>query len=266
MQVRCVFGVASSVCLCAPALATDPWADRVVSYTAGAGVGAGYDAPSTALGQPARFTGVGVFPGAVTPFNAPFLNSEIVTVGRGGSLVVAFDEPVTNDAANPYGIDLLVFGNAFYQDAAYPSGVVAGLYGAAPTVEVSSDGVAWHSVNPASVYFPSLGYRDLTDPYAPDPGAVPTDFTRPVNPSFDANGRTFAELVAAYDGSGGGMGIDIGSLGLSSISYVRVRTSDNASLLPSIDGFSDVSPVPAPGAGMLMVGGVATGVMRRRRR
>lgn len=266
MDFRVVFGVVSAVFSCAPALATDPWADRVVTYTPGAGVAQGYDNAGASLGQPTRYTGVGVYPGAVTPFNGPYLESEIVTVGRGGTLVVAFDEAVTNDAANPFGIDLLVFGNAFYQDASYPDGVVAGLYGVRPAVEVSADGVDWRAANPASVYFPSLGYRDLTDPYAPDPGAVPTDFTRPVDPSFNANGRTFAQLVAAYDGSGGGMGIDIGPLGLSSISYVRVRTSDSASLLPSIDGFSDVSTVPAPGAGILVVGGVATGVMRRRRR
>ncbi|MCX5688328.1 MAG: hypothetical protein NTV94_00805, partial [Planctomycetota bacterium] len=51
------------------ALGADPYADSVVGYTSGSLMSAGYDASSVALGSPERFTGEGVFPSAVTPFN-----------------------------------------------------------------------------------------------------------------------------------------------------------------------------------------------------
>src|SRR5690606_33848595 len=84
----------------AAALAADPWADRVVSYEAGDEPAPGYTDPSRALGEPTRLAGVGVFPTAVTPFNPPWMPEELVSLGRGGSLVVAFDEPVTDDPLN----------------------------------------------------------------------------------------------------------------------------------------------------------------------
>src|SRR5947209_3693773 len=66
----------------------------VVTYSPGTGSVSGYNDPSTALGEPTRYTGVGVFPGAVTPFNPAYLATEIVSIGRGGSLTLAFDHPV----------------------------------------------------------------------------------------------------------------------------------------------------------------------------
>src|SRR5207237_8434220 len=103
-----------------PALASGPWADQVISYTQGSGVAAGYNQPGSALGQPTRFTGIGSFPGAVTPFNPAFLGTELVSIGAGGSLTVHFDEPVANDPANPFGVDPLIFGNAGYIDTNFP--------------------------------------------------------------------------------------------------------------------------------------------------
>lgn len=42
-------------------------------------------------------------------------NSSLVTLGGfGGSLVLAFDHTVLDDAANPFGLDAIVYGNAFW--------------------------------------------------------------------------------------------------------------------------------------------------------
>ena len=57
---------------------------------------------------------------------------------------------------------------------------------------------------------------------SPATGSVPSDFTKPVDPSFDVAGLNTAGVVAGYDGSGGGAGIDLASVGLSEISYVKV--------------------------------------------
>lgn len=256
--------------LASPAFA-DNWADQVISYNPGTNPATGYTDPQTALGEPSRFTGTDPFAGAVTPFNSAYLPTQIVSLGVGGSLVLKFDQPVTNDAAHPFGIDFIVFGNAFYNDPNYPAGITDGTLGGAGAgrIEVSSNGSNWFTMAgvAADSAYPTLGYSDLTDPYSPLPGSVLSDFTRPVNPAFVAtNGTTFAQIVAAYDGSGGGTGVDIGAAGQSSISYVRI-SNPNASGTVEIDALSRVA-VPAPGAAaLLLLAPLArrrrTGVIRR---
>lgn len=260
----------ATLSLLAPAAhASDPWADRVVSFDAGSGGSSGYDIADSTLGSPTRFTGVNFgFPSAVTPFSPPFEPGDIVSLGVGGWLTVAFDEPVTNDAANPFGIDLLIFGNSFYFDTDFPNGRVGGFAGEGGTVEVSADGHSWCTVPLANADagFPTLGYLDLASPYSDVPGLVDSDFTRPVDPTFDPNGKSFAELVTGYNHSGGGLGIDLSAVGLDSISYVRVSNPDGAGGTPEIDAFADVSPVPEPGAftlSMLALLGSARNSRRR---
>ncbi|MEX2217427.1 MAG: PQQ-binding-like beta-propeller repeat protein [Phycisphaerales bacterium] len=257
------------VLLALPATApADFWASQVMSYSAGANPATGMTDPQTALGEPTRFTGVGSFPGAVTVFNPPWMPTEIASLGVGGSLVVRFDTPIVNDPQNPYGLDLLVFGNAGYIDQSFPQGITNGtLFGAGHgRIEVSADNADWRPILgvEADGAFPTLGYSDLTDPYSPNPGSVLTDFTRPVNPALNAAGMTFAQIVAAYAGSGGGTGVDISATGLGSISYVRI-TNPNPSGTVEIDAFARVTPIPAPGA--LAAGlAVAACISRRRRR
>jgi hypothetical protein len=237
-------------------LMADPWADQVVTYTQGAGVGndfvtgSPFNDPLTTLGEPTRFTSPSSFGGAVTPLNAPFRANEIVSIGRGGQLVVKFQDPVTNDPGNPFGIDLLVFGNSFFTGSlASPSGTASGIASEGGTVEVSADGVNFFAVpGAADGLFPTNGYADLTDPFSPAPGAVPTNFTLPVDPAFNPIGKTYAQILAGYAGSGGGLGIDLAPTGLSSISYVRVSNPADAQAVPEIDAFADVAPVPEPTA------------------
>ncbi|MGH7290573.1 MAG: hypothetical protein ACREJT_05145, partial [Myxococcota bacterium] len=89
------------------------FATQVVSYTAGSNATPGYVDPTSSLGSPARATGSGAFDGDITPFNAPYTADQVVSIGAGGELVVRFDHQVLDDAANLYGIDLLIYGNAF---------------------------------------------------------------------------------------------------------------------------------------------------------
>lgn len=243
-----------------------PFADAAFDYTPGALVDANFQSTSSILGSPERFTGEGVFPSVVTPFSPAFGTDEILSLGRGGSITVRFDEPVTDDPANPFGIDLLIFGNAGYIDANFPSGVVGGIFSAGGgIVEVSADGSAWISVTGvADGNYPTLGYADLTDPFATLPGTVATDFTKPVNPALVTQGLTFAQLVAAYDGSGGGSGIDLAGSGLASISFVRISNPANATQNLQIDALSDVAPIPAP-ASLALLGAAALRATRRRR-
>lgn len=237
------------------ALAADPWASAVVSYNPG--VGAGPTNPLVVLGEPERFTGEGSYPSAVTPFNPPFLDDEIVSVGKGGHLTVSFQTPIKNVPSNPFGVDLLIFGNSFFVDSSYPNGVVGGAFAAGPfTVEVSADNVTYHEVgsNFSDALFPTLGYLDLPTPYATTPGSVLSDFTRPVDPSLklsDLIGKSFAELLPIYDGSGGGIPVDIAGTGLSEAWFVRITVPAGAEV-PEFDAFA-VVPEPATAFCMVLV-------------
>jgi len=239
--------------LAGPAAAADPWADHVVNYVAGSGTGA-YTNSAVTLGEPTRFIIDPPYGGAITPFQAPYQTSDIVTVGNGGSLTVSFDEPVVDDPLNPFGIDLLIFGNAFYVLDFVTDQATGAVDNNGGLIEVSANGVDFFPVNgvAADGPFPTLGYLDVTESFPLNAGAIASDFTRPVNPAFDSTGLTITGIVAGYNGSGGGVGVDLGVTGLAQISYVRI-SNPNApgGVTPEIDAFADVAAVPEP-ASLLM--------------
>jgi hypothetical protein len=231
------------------AAAQHPFAASVVSYSPGAGVNPAYANPLVALGEPSRFTADPLWPAAVTPFQSPYLPSQVVQVGPGGSLTVAFDPPIVDDPRHPFGIDLIVFGNAFFLDAAYPSGVVGGVYSEGGIIELSEDGVAFTPVKgiEADGLFPTMGWLDV-GPFAAAPGQQPTDFTRPVDPLAAAVvlGANYETLLEIYGGSGGGAPVDVAAAGLATVRFVRIRVPLDAGEVIEIDAFSSVTPQGSP--------------------
>lgn len=234
-----------AICITGVALAdAQPFASTVIAFTPGVGAAFGYTNASSVLGSPERFTGEGMIPQCVTPFQPPFLQTEIISLGVGGSLTIAFDHDVLDDPRNLFGVDLLVFGNAFFSDQG--GAVIAGLASEAGSIDVSQDGATWITaplVGPESL-FPTRGFMDISA-YATLPGSVPTDFTKPVDPSLtmkDLVGIEYDALQSIYGASGGGVGIDLGALQLSWIRFVRVRGATVSGQSPEVDAFSDVSP------------------------
>ncbi len=252
---------------------TDPYAHEVVSYLPGSGVGVDFISgepfqnPLTALGRPTvDTTGDGVIlpVNQAVPVNAvyaPLRAAELVGVGSGGHLVIKFNHPVLDDPCNPYGIDLIAYGNAFYLAAGGPwqngdpqatllSGV---LFGEPGVLSVSQDGRTWYAFERgpfADGFAPTLGRR--FDPESPDAGlgpwnlwwGQPTDPTVPLDPELqpaDLSGLTVAQAAATYGVSAGGTGFDIGTLGLDWVQYVRVQPGDFA--VPEIDALADVAPL-----------------------
>jgi hypothetical protein len=227
-----------------PAMADSPFADEVVAFDPGFGGVPGYDQPTAALGEPSRMTGWDWAPETVTTFQPAWLPSQIVSLGVGGSITLAFDHDVLDDPRNPFGIDLLVFGNSFCTDPSHPAGVCGSFVAEGGRIDVSSDGRTWITIPDleADAAFPTMGYSDA-GPYDSNPGLEPTDFTRPVDPTFGPwlAGLSHADIVAAYDGAGGGVGIDLSVVGVSAIRFVRI-VNDAGITTPEIDAIADVSP------------------------
>lgn len=233
-----LLGVSGSV------LAIDsPHATRIIDFLPGNGGVPGYDDPSAAIGEPTRTTGGSFLPEAVTLFQPPWLPSEVVSLGIGGSITLAFDHDVLDEPGNPYGIDLLVFGNAFCTDPSYPAAICGGMYSEGGRIEVSLDGVEWRTVPgvAADAAYPTVGWLDA-GPYDTTPGIDPTDFTRPVDPSVAPvlTGAGHLLILDMYDGSGGGAGVDLADVGLPAIRFIRI-SNDGSNFTPEIDAVADVA-------------------------
>lgn len=258
--------IAVGATLDAQPVGATPFAAEVVSYVPGSNVAPGYDDPTTALGSPERSTGSGTFDGDVTPFNTPYASDDVVSLGAGGSLVVRFDHPVTDDVANPFGIDLLIFGNAFF-GIDFGSGVADGVLFSEPArIALSQDGSSWFELDGvfADSLFPTLAYSDPPGPFSSG-GTLPTSFTRPVDPSLvpaDFSGLDVAGIAARYAGSGGGTGVDLAPTGLAWIQYVRISQASGDGWSAEIDALADV---PEPSVALLLATAliVACAALRR---
>ena len=93
-------------CLAACMAAADPWADAVIEY-APLSAASGYDDPDEALGPPSGG-------GPSTPDNSSVVSLGTCSESDRGYLVLSFDDPVLDDPANPFGLDCIVYSNAFW--------------------------------------------------------------------------------------------------------------------------------------------------------
>ena len=250
------------------------YASKVVGYSTGDGFADGYTDPASALGSPSRVT-PGTFGGPVDPFSGPYLKTQLVSVGTGGSLTVRFDAPVKNSPANPFGADFQVFGNSFFvvtngfdQDFNYigapaTDGQVFGLGTSTTRISVSDDGLTYFTLSPTL----SPGLKSLF----PTDGSG--DFGKPVDPSVrasDFSGLTIDGVRKLYGGSGGGTAYDIAwardgkgnAVAMDRINFVRVEVLTGK---VEIDGFSAVA-VPEPSTWVLVGIGLGALVVVRRQR
>jgi hypothetical protein len=218
--------------LCHQAMAQ--YAVQVVSYDAGATPASGYNDSLSALGLPERFTGEGVFPGVVSPFNPPFLRNEIVSVGEGGQLTLRLSNYAVPQIGAP---EIGVFSNPGLIDVNYPNGQAgspATTFGFdSALVEVSGDGVSWTSLGKTDFDIPTNGYTDLTDPYSGVAGSVLADFQQPFTGSLSSfSGLSYynaggGDILGLLAGSGGGKWLDISGTGLAQVGYIRFSVADD---------------------------------------
>lgn len=234
----------------ADAVCAGDFASRVISYSMGTNPANGFTNPLVALGPPERMTGEGIDPGATTPFQPCFLSSEVVSIGAGGALTLGFNPPLRDHAGNPFGIDFLIFGNSFFTDGAYPSGVVSGLASDGGTVQVTQDGATWLTIPMvlADGLFPTMGYVDC-EPYSNTAGLTATNPHMPVDPALGMSaiaGVSYEELVALYDGAAGGAGVDLASVGIAQAVAIRIVVGNGVVANVEIDAVSRVNPLTHP--------------------
>jgi hypothetical protein len=213
-QVRLSVLALASMFLVSTLSARAQFADAVADYEPGVGISAGFSDPTTALGEPSRVI-PGMFGGPVTPFNPPYLGSQLVSIGAGGALTLRFDNPIHDHPRNRFGVDFIVFGNCGFiitNEFSFVTfdwigtpatdGSLFGANAGRTRVSVSRDGVNFYALHPALA--PTVD------------GALPTDgagdFTIPTDPTLTATdfaGLTEAEVRALYHGSAGGVGFDL---------------------------------------------------------
>lgn len=245
-----------------------------------------YDDPLALLGAPTTnfFDRFGALSGGTTnrrvklvepAFNvAPVTNglltpNLLLTFGTNSEVILRLDAPATNHPANPYGIDLLVFGNAFYTpnttvndstdmntlwlaggDLTEPVRIAVspGYTGQAGEQPTDPDTWPWYD-------YAAGPYGDTAFPtHAFEWDAATTNwtdalmnFTKPVNPALQdlllAGGLTAAQAISLYAGSGGGTGFDLAPSGFGSVEYVRIQGIDPGFSGGEVDAVSVVRPL-----------------------
>jgi hypothetical protein len=251
-------------------LASTAWCDawfatRVVSYTPGSGAAPGHRNAVSALGAPGRMTGTTAEPETVTPFQPAWMPDQVVSIGAGGSLVLELGTAATDDPGHRFGVDLIVYGNAFFSDLAFPAGVPGFCAAEGGVVDLSEDGVHWFTVPGAAAEgaLPTLAWIDA-GPYDTTAGSLPSDFLRAVDPAIGEaamTGLPFSEVIALYDGGAGGVGVDLAATGLTTARFVRIRHLAGSIGSPEIDAVAVIPPAPHPydfdGTGSVDFGDVA---------
>lgn len=263
------------------------FADRVVSYTPGNAT-APYDNPAAALGAPSALTGenpdlatFGV--NVLSPFSPAYQEDEVVRVGEGGSITLRLENFISVGDGAEFGL----VENISLFDPAYPSGTTTspavGFGNDGALVEVSQDGVTFVGLtggapfesvfNMPAVYFLNAGAFDTVEPVSP----ILADFGKPFTPAggfsaFDGK-SSYAEVLAVFEGSGGGTWLDASASGLSTIGYIRLSVADdndpataNTLELDSVLSNSALlaGPVPEPMALGTVVGSLFLAARKRR--
>jgi len=226
-----------------------PYASSLISFSQGVGADADYNNPYVVLGSPPTADSSG-WPVSIT--SAPWEKTDVVSLGNGGSITIAFDHPVLNNPAGvEYGIDLLVFGNSFFATDWETDGRIVGTYFEPAKIEVSQDGITFYEITGV--------YADALYPYTASAG----NFVHATPLGIEYMNCQPADVEADFLGGCGGAQVDISNaigVSLDWVLYVRVTDIVGDGTIADIVGFADV--VPEPATVFILLAGV--GFLRRR--
>ncbi len=187
-------------------------ATSVVSYDPGTSAATGFQNPLSALGAPSE---INPFGESVDPFNPPYGTNQIVSIGAGGHLTLAFAAPIRNHPRHTFGLDFTIFGNAGFIvtnefdpisfnwiGTPATDGALFGSSSGDIIVSVSPDGRSFFALDPAR--------SPRIDSFPPSDSAG--DPSIPVSPQLSAEdfaGATLDTIRELYRGSAGGASFDL---------------------------------------------------------
>ena len=239
-----------------------------------------YNNPAAVLNRPTlRF--YDPFDGAVTdrvsiiddPYNVTPDGSDVITeISSGGQMTVQLGRKVYNDPNNPYGIDLIVYGNSFFSGISGAGGLISdrtdlsvatltssSILGHSTIVSVSQDGTNWFTLPAQSHLFPDNAYRwDDTNSSWTDEEMNPN---KPINPYIYTNqfaGTTVAGALDQFVGASGGTGYSLSASGLPWIQYVQIQPGPGTYTV--IDAIAAVNPAAVGDALCIAPDNLANGI------
>ena len=190
------------------------------------------------------------------PYNAAPDGSKVITeISSGGQITVKLGRKAYHDPSNPYGTDLIIYGNSFFTGISGASGLVSdatdlstvsltssSFFGHPVVVSVSQDGTNWYTYSIIATNFPDNAYRwDDTNSSWTDEEMNPN---KPINPFIYTNkfaGQTVAGALDQFVGAVGGTSYNLAASGLPWVQYVRVASAPNTYTV--IDAIAAVNPV-----------------------
>lgn len=180
----------------------------------------------------------------------------LVVIEPGGQITVNMGRKIYANTNDPYGVDLIVYGNTFFDNFSGAVGLVSDATdlstvtfknsanaGHQAIISVSQDGVNWFTYTNIPTLFPDQSYRwDDTNMIWT---AEEMNANKPLNPYLSTNnfaGQTVAGVLDQFTGASGGTGYSLQPSGLPWIQYVRVQALTNANLRSVLDAIAAVNP------------------------
>lgn len=220
-----------------------------------------YDDPSAVLGRPTlkfanAFGDTSAHRSKIIepPYNKAPDGSKVITqINAGGQITVKMGRKIYDDPNNPYGVDLIVYGNSFFTPTGAGAmisdtsdlnvakfGTSGSFYGHPAKVSISQDGITWYSFTNTGSLYPDNAYR--WDEYSHAWTDEQLNPTKPLNPSvysMNLSTQPIANGLDQFMGAAGGSGFDLKESGFDWIQYVRVEPSSTYTV---IDAIAAVNP------------------------
>jgi hypothetical protein len=234
-----------------------------------------YNDPTAVLGRPTlKFINSGTNAHRTKivepPFNIAPDGSKVITkINSDGQITVNLGRKVYDDPNNPYGVDLIVYGNSFFSASGagtigdgtdLDAAMLSNSPGGHPTtVSVSQDGTNWFTYNNTPVLFPDNAYRwDETNHSGTDEQMNPTKPLNPSVPAMSFGGQSAASGLNQFFGAAGGTGYDLKASGFPWVQYVRVQPGPGTYTV--IDAIAAVDPVVVGDALSITPDNLASGI------